>query len=130
MKHPNDIFSVQGIIVAFFIHGKPVRVQTELWPNHEKWSCSIKTESGSFKFPFWAPFDSAVDPKCWVYCIFNDAVAGMLSIGDFCGEFFFDDYRAAGKAHRSCMKARAALNSLGFDDKMIVDALNNEFDNL
>lgn len=102
---------------------------------HNRFTISIKTESGQKSFHFYGSINdfnnhknelSESDLSLAVYCIFSDAASyiNAVDILDFKDEFGYEDSKEARRVYNACRKQATDLNDLGFSDDDIFETCN------
>lgn len=83
------------------------------------------------RFDFWCSimrpeFESEYDVLNAFYCFVSDALSGLYSFDEFCGEFGYDsDSRKAEKIYRACKKAYEKFARVsGLSDDEMYDFIN------
>lgn len=102
---------------------------------HNRFTISIKTESGQKSFHFYGSINDFNNHKnelsesdlIWaVYCIFLDATSyiNAVDILDFRNEFGYKDSKETRRVYNACKKQANNLNGLGFSDDDIFEMCN------
>lgn len=83
------------------------------------------------RFDFWCSiakpeFEKEYDVLNAFYCFVSDALSGLESFDNFCGEFGYDtDSRKAEKIYKACKRAYAKFERVsGYSDDEMYDFIN------
>ena len=107
------------------------------WGNdyHGHFAITLTTKDGSESFDFYGSVYDAShnktaltedDLKHALECILSDALAGIDSFEEFCGNFGYDeDSRSAERIHNACKETTTKINALGISEDEIYSILND-----
>ena len=101
--------------------------------NTNSYTVTVKSRETGKKtsFDFWCSiaspdFEKEYDVLNALYCFVSDAISGLYSFDEFCGEFGYDtDSRKAEKVYKACKRAYAKFERVsGFSENEMYDFIN------
>ena len=111
--------------------GLKVAIWDEYNDRHSKVTIKNLENGKRTSFDFWGSIknprlESDYDLLNAFYCFVSDAISGLESFENFCGEFGYDtDSRKAEKTYKLCKRAYVKFNRVsGFSDDEMYDFIN------